>query len=233
MRVAAVGHVLPEEVVTPQALETRPQPPYRALGLQEGQLEQMTGIRERRFFPRGTRPSAIAAAAGELALERCGIARERIGALIHASVCRDFLEPATASVVHARLQLAPTCTAFDLSNACLGFVNAVQTIASQIELGHVDAGLVVAGEDGRALVESTLELLLAQRAPSKAELKSAFASLTIGSRRGDGARARRARAARTAAVGRDLARGDGHHQLCQATDRPMARGCGCKPTPRR
>ena len=111
-------------------------------------LELMSGIQERRFFPPGTRPSSVAAAAGADLLERTGFDRDRVGALIHASVCRDFMEPATASVVHARLELSPRCTVFDLSNACLGAVNAMTVVASQIERGEIEAGLVVAGGNG-------------------------------------------------------------------------------------
>ena len=181
VRLHGLAHVLPEEVVTSEQLEERLAPLYARLGLHAGRLELMTGIRERRFFPSGTRPSEAAAAAGELALERCGIERERVGELIHASVCRDFLEPATASVVHHRLGLAPECMAFDLSNACLGFANSMTVVAERIERGSLEAGLVVAGEDGRPLVEATIASLLADPSAGKERLKAAFASLTIGS----------------------------------------------------
>jgi 3-oxoacyl-[acyl-carrier-protein] synthase-3 len=57
-------------------------------------------------------------------------------------------------------------------------------LASQIERGVLEAGLVVAGEDGRGLVEETIAALRASRSDERAlrsELKQAFASLTIGS----------------------------------------------------
>ena len=112
------------------------------------------------------------------------MARERIGCLVHGAVSRDFLEPATASVVHARLGLAPGCLVFDLSNACLGVLDGMLVVAGMIERGEIEAGLVVAGEDGRGLVEQTLATLLASASDERAlraELKQAFASLTIGS----------------------------------------------------
>jgi 3-oxoacyl-[acyl-carrier-protein] synthase III len=176
---ARASYVLPDEVVRSEDLERALEPVYRRHRLREGRLELMTGIRERRFFPPGTRPSEVAARAGELALE--GFDRARVGLAIHASVCRDFLEPATASVVHHRLGLPSACAAFDLSNACLGVVNAIALIAAQVELGAIDAGLAVAGECGRPLVEGTIRALLEAPDVSKDELKAAFASLTIGS----------------------------------------------------
>ncbi|MDP6538499.1 MAG: 3-oxoacyl-ACP synthase III [Planctomycetota bacterium] len=177
----SIAHALPEEVVTSAELEERLAPLYERLNLSVGRLELMSGIRERRFWPRGTRPSEAAARAGAAALERSDIARERIGCVIHASVCRDFLEPATASVVHRALELPASCPAFDLSNACLGFANAMVVAANMIEGGRIDAALVVTGEDGRPLVEETLARLSSDPAAGRGDLKRALASLTIGS----------------------------------------------------
>jgi acyl-CoA:acyl-CoA alkyltransferase len=177
------AHVLPERVVTSREIEERLAPLYERLHLSSGRIELMSGIRERRFFERGTRPSSVAARAGRLALEASGLDRARVGCLIHASVCRDFLEPATASVVHKTLELAPRCLVFDLSNACLGFANAIVVVANMIERREIDAALVVSGEDGGPLVESTIEALLALPPDARANrdaLKRAYASLTIG-----------------------------------------------------
>ncbi len=180
VRIAALASALPSEGVSSDALEERIRPLYDRLRLHVGRLELMSGIRERRFWPAGTRPSAVATRAGESALEMCGIDRSRIGVLIFASVCRDFLEPASASVVHAALDLPPTCQAFDLSNACLGFANAMTLVGGMIERGEVEAGIVVAGEDGGPLVEQTLQMLSEDPTVGRDELKRAYASLTIG-----------------------------------------------------
>ena len=204
VRLESFAHHLPEAVLSSEEIERRLAPLYERLRLNAGRLELMSGIRERRAYPRGTAPSAIAAAAGELALARASLPRERVGALVHAGVCRDFLEPATASVVHERLRLAPECTVFDLSNACLGFANALCLVGSMIERGEIEAGLVVSGEDGGPLLEETLRALLADPRSGRNELKRAYASLTIGAG-GDRARARAAR------VGAPLA--DAAHQL--------------------
>jgi len=175
------GHALPEEITTSEALEEELAPIYERLNLSVGRLELMSGIRERRFWPAGTRPSEVAARAGEAALEKSGIDRARLGLVIHSSVCRDFLEPATASVVHRRLRLPETCAAYDLSNACLGFANAMVIVARAIQAGEIEAGLVVAGEDGGPLVRETIRRLTEDPAAGRRELKLAYASLTIGS----------------------------------------------------
>lgn len=181
VHIEAFGHVLPERVVTSLELEERLAPLYDRLRVSAGRLELSSGIRERRFWEPGTRPSTVAARAGRIALDRAGIDPSRIGCVIHASVCRDFLEPASASVVHHTLGLPAQCTAFDLSNACLGFANAMTLLASRIEHGEIEAGLVVAGESGGPLVEQTLRALTASESVGRRELKRAHASLTIGS----------------------------------------------------
>jgi 3-oxoacyl-[acyl-carrier-protein] synthase-3 len=179
--IEALGHVIPERVVRSADIEARLAPIYARLGLSPGRIEMMSGIRERRFFEPGTRPSDAASRAGSLAIEKSGIARDRIGCVIHASVCRDFMEPSTASVVHHRLELGESCAAFDLSNACLGFANAMTVIGAMVERGEIEAGLVVAAEDGGPLVESTIRALAENERAGRRELKRAHASLTIGS----------------------------------------------------
>jgi 3-oxoacyl-[acyl-carrier-protein] synthase-3 len=184
VRIAAVAHALPEERVSSVEIERRLAPVYERLRLREGRLELMSGIRERRLWAAGTRPSAAAALAGEEALRRGGIPREALGCLVHGAVSRDFLEPATASVVHERLRLAPACQVFDLSNACLGVLNGMVVVAGMVERGEIEAGLVVSGEDARPLIEQTIAGLLASERDDRGlrdELKQAFASLTIGS----------------------------------------------------
>jgi 3-oxoacyl-[acyl-carrier-protein] synthase-3 len=179
--IEAVCHTLPSEVVASAEIEARLRPVYERLGLPEGRLELMTGIRERRFFPRGTRPGQISAETARRAIDESGIDRGSFGALVHGSVCRDQLEPATASFVHHEAALPGTAFVFDISNACLGLLNGVVLIADMIELGQIRAGVVVGTEDGRALVESTIDSLLANPALTRRDIKADFASLTIGS----------------------------------------------------
>jgi 3-oxoacyl-[acyl-carrier-protein] synthase-3 len=102
-------------------------------------------------------------------------------ALIHGSVCRDFLEPATACRVHHGLGLPDCAMIYDVSNACLGVLNGVVQIANMIELGQIRAGVVVGTEDGRQLVENTVATLNADQSLTRDSVKNSIASLTIGS----------------------------------------------------
>ena len=55
---------LPDEIWTSAEIEERLRPLYERLKLPVGRLELMTGIRERRMWPAGTRPSDASAAVG-------------------------------------------------------------------------------------------------------------------------------------------------------------------------
>lgn len=181
VRLAGVGYTLPEEIVTSAAIEERLAPLYQRLRLPEGRLELMSGIGERRFFAAGLRPSDVSVPSAERAIEASGVGREHFGCLIHGSVCRDFLEPATACRVHHDLGLPPECLAFDVSNACLGVMTGAALIASMIEQGQIAAGVAVGTEMGRGLVENSIARLNADESITRESLKPWFASLTIGS----------------------------------------------------
>jgi 3-oxoacyl-[acyl-carrier-protein] synthase III len=175
------GYTLPEEVVTSAEIEERLSPLYQRLRLPEGRLELMSGIRERRFWKQGVLPSEKSISSCDRALEVAGLDRGHVGALIHASVCRDHLEPATACRVHSELGLPNKCLVFDVSNACLGILNGILQVANMIELGQIRAGLIVGSEGSRQLVETTIETLNRDTTLTRNDIKSAVASLTIGS----------------------------------------------------
>jgi 3-oxoacyl-[acyl-carrier-protein] synthase-3 len=177
----SLGYTLPDEVVTTAALEHRLAPLYERLRLPEGRLELMTGIRERRFFPAGTRPSTISIESAARAIEASGIDGRQFGAVVHGSVCRDFLEPATACRVHHGLGLPAECMIYDVSNACLGLLSGMVQVANMIELGQIRAGVVVGTECGRELVENTVALLNSDFTLTRETVKPYVASLTIGS----------------------------------------------------
>jgi 3-oxoacyl-[acyl-carrier-protein] synthase III len=177
----AIAYTLPDEIVTSDQLESRLEPLYRRLRLPSGRLELMTGIRERRVWAPGTMPSDKSVASAAQALRMAGLDKHHVGALIHGSVCRDYLEPATACGVHHRLGLPEECLAYDVSNACLGILNGIVQVANMIELGQIRAGIVVGTESSRPLVDTTIEALNADLSLTRDQVKLAVASLTIGS----------------------------------------------------
>lgn len=178
--IESLAVALPDEIWTSADIEERLRPLYERLKLPVGRLELMTGIKERRMWPAGMRPSDASAAAGRATLARSSVRPEQVELFIHAAVSRDMLEPATASFAHRKIGLPGTAQIFDVSNACLGFLNSLTIAAGLIEAGHIRCAMVVAGENGRPLVEQTLRTLV-ERPLSRNEIKPYFANLTIGS----------------------------------------------------
>ena len=179
--IESFGYELPEKAVTSLSLEERLSPIYDKLDLPYGRLELMTGIRERRYWEDGITPSQASIKAAEKAIANSRVNKQDIGCLLHTSVSRDFLEPATATVVHDSLGLPAAAIIFDISNACLGFINGMVTLANMIELGQVKAGIVVGSENSKRLIDATINRLLDDPDINRAKLKASFATLTLGS----------------------------------------------------
>lgn len=155
-------------------------PTLQRLGVDENVLEEKTGIAARRIWENGTLPSDAATQAAEKALAEAGVDRARIGLIINTSVCRDYLEPSTACIVHGNLGLGEDCLNFDVGNACLAFMNGMDIAARMIERGEVEYALIVDGETSGPITDATIERLL-DDSVTQAQFRAQFASLTLGS----------------------------------------------------
>lgn len=178
--ILSVTRIEAPEVVTSESLDDQLDATYNRVGMSRGGLAGLAGVEERRWWPEGISYITGAVDAGNLALSEAGIDRGRIGLLINASVSRPHLEPSVAAQVHDELGLATSCLNFDITNACLGFVNAMQVAGSMIDTGQVEFALIVASEGTRGPQERTMDRLI-NGETTKDELKEAFATLTVGS----------------------------------------------------
>jgi 3-oxoacyl-[acyl-carrier-protein] synthase III len=173
-------HVDAPVVISSRAIEDGIAETMQRLGMPPGTIEQLTGIRERRFYEPGTAPSDAARDAAERLLAVSPVPREDIGVIVSTSVCKDFIEPSVACLVHGGLGLSAGCLNFDVGSACLGFLNGMAIVGDMIERGLVRYGLIVDGEDSRYVVEQTVARLSQQGATSE-DFSREFAALTLGS----------------------------------------------------
>ncbi|MDO5735287.1 MAG: 3-oxoacyl-ACP synthase III [Propionibacteriaceae bacterium] len=178
--IVSVTRVEAPEVVSSDSLDDRLNGTYNRIGMARGGLAGLAGVEERRWWPEGTSYIAGGVEAGRTALEQAGITPDQVGLLINASVSRPHLEPSVATQIHDELGLPTNCLNFDITNACLGFVNAMQVAGSMIDAGQMDYALIVASEGTREPQERTLDRLV-NGETTKDELKEAFATLTVGS----------------------------------------------------
>lgn len=179
LRLHSWGYEEPEEFLSSDEIELKLSPLYERANLPFGRLELQTGIKTRGFWREAVKPSTLASRAAEKILKH--FPREKIDLLLHASVCRDFLEPATAAQVHSNLKLSSHCMISDLSNACLGVLSSLLIAGQMIESGAIKTALIVSGENGKPLLDKTMEHLLNDPSMDRKKIKPFIASLTIGS----------------------------------------------------
>jgi 3-oxoacyl-[acyl-carrier-protein] synthase-3 len=178
--IQAIAAIEPPIRVTSRELSERLKPTMQRLGIRTDLLEELSGIVARRLWKKGTLPSDAATLAAEKVIAQSQIDRQRIGIIINTSVCRDYLEPSTACIVHGKLGLSERCINFDVGNACLAFVNGMDIAARMIEREEIDYALIVDGESSGPITEATIERLLGPDIDMK-QFRAEFASLTLGS----------------------------------------------------
>lgn len=166
--------------VTSASLEDQLAEPYARLGIPPRCIESLTGIVARRFWPEGTDIIRAATDVAARCLDEAGVPRERVGLLISCSVSKEYLEPSVASMVHGDLGLPSTSPNFDVSNACLGFLSAMDLAARMIESRAIDYALVVAAESSRRVVENTVAALQKPTSTMQ-DYKDWLPTLTLGS----------------------------------------------------
>jgi 3-oxoacyl-[acyl-carrier-protein] synthase-3 len=178
--IQSLSAIEPPIRVTSKEIEEKLKPTLDRLGVRDDLLEEVSGIGARRFWEKGTSPSDAATLAAEKALDVSGIDRKKIGVIINTSVCRDYLEPSTACIVHGNLGLAEDCLNFDVGNACLAFMNGMDIAARMIERTEVEYALIVDGESSRPITEATIDRMLDPEV-GEVQFRAEFASLTLGS----------------------------------------------------
>ncbi len=178
--IEGLGYEMAPHRISSDWLEEQISATMRRIHFPRGQLELLSGIRERRFWDPGTRPSEVATLAARKALAAAGIEPARIGIVINTSVSQDFLEPSTACFVHRNLGLAAHALNYDLRNACLGFLNGMEIAGLMIETGQIEYALIVDGEGAQEVVMATINRLRRPEATIE-DLRESFATLTLGS----------------------------------------------------
>jgi acyl-CoA:acyl-CoA alkyltransferase len=139
-RLAGVAVHLPERRLTNDEVEARIGPYSAPPGL----LHRLTGIRSRHVMADHEQASDLAVAAARKLLAETGTAAEEIDLLLFASASQDMVEPATAHIVAAGLELR--CPVMDVKNACNSMLNGIEVADALIATGRYRTVLVAGGE---------------------------------------------------------------------------------------
>ncbi len=147
-KISAVGHYLPDYVLTNKELES-------LVETNDEWIRTRTGISERRILKDPEKASAfMAAEAAKEILEQRGIEAEEIDAIIVATITPDYMFPATACLTQTMIG-ATNAFGYDLSAACSGFLFALSSGSALIESGQCKKVLVIGSDKMSAITDFT------------------------------------------------------------------------------
>ncbi len=139
-RLAGVEVYLPQRRLDTAEVERRIAPYTAPPGL----IHRLTGISSRHVTAEGEEASDLAVSAARKLLAGTGTATADVDLLIFASASQDMVEPATAHIVAAALELG--CPVMDVKNACNSVLNAIEVADALIETGRYRTVLIASGE---------------------------------------------------------------------------------------
>ena len=141
--------MIPARIVATASHLPGPPVPNRDLaaalgGLDPAVLEGKTGIATRHWITPGTTAASMGATVLRDALDRAGLRPVDLARVIFVSTSGgDHLCPATANDVCLALDLDGSCDCFDVNNACMGFLSALDIAARSVATGMGPVGIVV------------------------------------------------------------------------------------------
>ncbi len=147
-KISAVGHYLPDYVLTNQELE-------KLVETNDEWIRTRTGIIERRILKDPDKASGfMAAEAAREILRQRNMDASEIDVIIVATVTPDYMFPATACIAQSMIG-ASNAFCFDLSAACSGFLYALEVGTNMITSGQYKRVLVIGSDKMSSIVDYT------------------------------------------------------------------------------
>lgn len=157
-KIISSGIFLPPQIVSSDELfeEFDSEKNY---GIPTDWMSNKMGIKERRMSGSSVKPSELAIPAAKMAVENLkDLAVDDIDLIIFCGIERDQPEPATAHTIKRALGINALYV-FDVSNACFGFVDALQIADSYISNQIARAALIVTGEIPTRVLRAAIDML--------------------------------------------------------------------------
>lgn len=107
---------------------------------------KMVGFWKRRVVEDGVTASDLCVQAAKRLLADMAVDKNEIDALVFVVQNPDYSSPATACIIHQRLDLPQSCPAFDVNQGCSGYVYGLWLASSLIEGGQCRKVLLLAGD---------------------------------------------------------------------------------------
>lgn len=130
----------PDKVVTNQLLQEE----FPNLKLKE--LTRLTGVNNRHICAHGQTSVDMGVAAAKKLFKDSGISKSEIDYIIFCSAGGDYITPASACIIHDKLELASNCGAFDINQGCTGYIYGLGLADSLITAGNAKNILLITSE---------------------------------------------------------------------------------------
>lgn len=148
VRILGTAGLLPGRAVSTEELA-------RKVGKDPAKVEERTGIRTRHWVEPGTRMTDVGVEVLRRALDAAKVAPTDLRRIVFVtSTGGDATAPATASMIAGALGLTGSCDAFDINNACMGFLTAFDVAARSVATGLGPVAIVAVEFTSRGLVPS-------------------------------------------------------------------------------
>ncbi|HEX8822979.1 MAG TPA: ketoacyl-ACP synthase III [Archangium sp.] len=139
--ILATGRYVPEKVLTNADVE-------RIIGEPVDEwLQQNVGIKQRHLMADNQVTSDLCVGAAKQAMERAGVKPSELDLIVIATDTPDYLSPATASAVQAKLGASNAGT-YDVNAACAGWVTALDVASKTIAADDSYQRILVVGAYG-------------------------------------------------------------------------------------
>jgi 3-oxoacyl-[acyl-carrier-protein] synthase-3 len=137
-RIYSVGSAAPSRVIDNEYM-------LQFIDSSDEWITQRTGIKERRWIDESENIETLSLAAANQAIERAGIDRSEIGAVLIATISHRRKTPALAPEIATALGIEDAA-AYDISAACAGFCYGLAQAEAIIRAGQAKYVLLIAGE---------------------------------------------------------------------------------------
>lgn len=149
MSIASIGYYLPDNAVTNDHL-------LELVATNGGNREKIADLKRKlllnkadvRYFKHPEQGGVeMAEEAARRCLAKAGFPAEELDLILYVGMLREYVEPAMSIILQARLKAAKA-HAFDISNACNGFINGLELADLYIASGKFKHILIVGAENG-------------------------------------------------------------------------------------
>ena len=138
IQIIATGKALPKKLVTNDDMS-------KIVDTSDEWISTRTGIKQR-YFCDGEQNWELACKAAQAALDRGGIEKEQIGAVLVGTGTPDYIMPSMACIIQEELGLPSDIPAFDINAACSGFIYALRVAGSLLQDEERPYALVIGSE---------------------------------------------------------------------------------------